>query len=93
MPSARARNEIWDVMDECFGPTRTKKEATRRGKAVAELKDADVTPEELRIAYAYCEKRFTHFSEFALCNWLSRALKEHEDQRGSRDTFLRLLSK
>lgn len=82
---------IWDTMEDCFGKVRTKKEQVRRGKAVAELKEASVTPDELKIAYAYCEKKFTHFSEFALCNWLSRALKEHEDERGSRESFLRLL--
>lgn len=89
----RERDEVWDVMEECFGQVRTKSERMRRGKAVAELHQADVTAEELRIAYAYCQKRFTHFSEFALCNWISRALKEHSESQDSRETFLRLLNK
>lgn len=91
--SNRERNLIWDAMDECFGETRTKSERTRRGKAVAELNQAKVTPEELKIAYEYCAKRFTHFTEFALCNWLSRAIKEHDDSQAGRDTFLRLLKR
>lgn len=89
----REPNEVWDVMEECFGPVRTKSERMRRGKAVSELRAATVTAAELRIAYAYCERRFTHFSEFALCNWISRALKEHSESQDSRDTFLRLLRK
>lgn len=89
----RERNDLWDVMDECFGEVRTKSERTRRGKAVAELKQAAVTADELRIAYKYCETRFTHFTEFALCNWVSRAIKEHEEKNQTRDTFIRLLRK
>lgn len=89
----RPRDELWDMMDKCFGPVRTKSERGRRNRAVVELRAADVTPEELKIAYNYCRSRFTHFTEIALCSWLSRALYEKEQEGERRETFIRLLGK
>lgn len=90
MTQERERDPIWDALTEHFGQVRTKDERGRRNAAVKQLREAEATPEEIKIAYEYCETRFTHFSEMALCNWFSRAL--HEASRtGKREDFLRLL--
>jgi len=73
---------VWDVLTEAFGEARTKSERGRRNAAVRELRDAEVTPEEIRIAVAFCRRSFTHFTEMAVCGWLSRALHE-ETSRGA----------
>lgn len=73
---ARERDELWDELDALFGPSRTKTEASMRGKAVKELREAGATPEEIRIAHAWCAKNFSPFSEMALVKYFGRA--QHE---------------
>lgn len=77
----RPRNLIWDALTVHFGEPRTKQEATRRGKAVKELKEANATPEEVAITIDYCKRHFTTFTEMAICGWLSRALQERAQQQ------------
>lgn len=73
---ARERDVIWDQLDLHFGPVRTKGERGRRNVAVKELRDAGATPEEITIAFQWCEKSFTTFTEVALCQHFGRA--QHE---------------
>ena len=82
------QNPIWDALTEHFGEARTASERSRRGKAVKELKEAEATPEEIRIAIDFCRKNFTSFTEMAVCSWLSRAL--YEQKKGGQ-SFLRLI--
>lgn len=81
-PREYPQDPLWDALDEEFGKVRTKSERGRRNSVVKELRDADVTPEEIRITVSFCRKNFTHFTEGAVCNWLSRALHE-ETSRGA----------
>lgn len=85
-------DHIWDALTEEFGPVRTKTERGRRNRAVGELRQAEATPEEIKIAVAYCRRNFTTFTEMAVCSWLSRSLLEQQEQGGKRDAFLRLLT-
>lgn len=89
----RARDEVWDTLTEEFGEVRTPSERGRRNRAARELKLAEATPDEIRIAVAFCRKSFTSFSEMAVCNWFSKALQENSDTAKSREGFLRLLEK
>lgn len=91
--SERPRDEVWDALEVEFGPVRTKSERGRRNLAVKELREAGATPEEIAICASYCRRNFTHFTEMALCNWLSRSLHEMKQQGASRDTFLRLVTR
>lgn len=84
---------IWDALTEEFGPVRTKSERGRRNAAVRELREADATAEEIKIAANFCRRHFTTFTEMALCNWLSRSIEEHKKHGLSRETFLRLVEK
>jgi hypothetical protein len=72
------REEMFAVLDELFGPYRTKQEGRRRGIACNELLAAAATPEEVRITHDYCRRRFTAFTEMALLNHLSAAQREHK---------------
>lgn len=81
--SERPKDEIWDALVEEFGEVRTKSERGRRNLAVRELRDAGVTAEEIKIAVTFCRRNFTHFTEMAVCNWVSRAV--HEDQARGAD--------
>ena len=81
-PREVQRDEIWDALEESFGPVRTKSERGRRNRAVLELRQAKVTPGELKIAMDFCQRNFTHYTEVAICGWLSRALHE-ETTRGA----------
>ena len=80
---SQPRDPIWDALTEEFGDVRTKSERQRRNTAVKELRDADVTPEEIKIAVDFCRRNFTHFTEMAVCGWLGRAL--HEDKARGAD--------
>ena len=91
--SERPRDEIWDALEAEFGPVRTKTERGRRNAAVKELKDAEATPEEIAVCVAYCRRNFTHFTEMALCSWLSRSLQEQKEQGIDRATFIRLVNR
>lgn len=71
---SREPDPLWDVFDELFGFCRTRMEASRRGKAVKELREAGATVEEIRVTYAYC-KRFPSFTEMAVVAHLSAALQ------------------
>lgn len=86
-------DEVWDAIEKEFGPVRTKSERGRRNSAVKELKEAGATPEEIAVAADYCRRNFTHFTEKALCSWLSRALEEQAASGAARDSFLRLVRK
>lgn len=87
----RPADEVWDTLTELFGEVRTKSERGRRNRAVGELREAKATPEEIRVAYAFCKKNFTAYTEMALCNWLSRSLHEYAARGENRDSFLRLV--
>lgn len=93
MPQAGDIDPIWDALTEAFGEVRTPSERGRRNRAVRELRSAQATPEEIAVAAEFCRRSFTHFSETALCNWLSRALREQNERDERRDTFLRLVRK
>lgn len=73
----RQRDEIWDQLDLHFGPVRTKGERGRRNVAVKELREAGATPEEVTVAYEWCKKSFTTFTEVAVCQHFGRA--QHEN--------------
>lgn len=88
----RERDQTWDALTEHFGPVRTKDERNRRNAAVKQLKEAEATPEEIKVAFEFCQARFTSFTEMALCGWLSRALHEASTV-DKREGFLRLLRK
>lgn len=74
----RQRDELWDCLDDLFGPTRTRPEQSRRGKCVRELRYAGITVEEVRVTYSYCSRKFPSFTEMALLNHLSAALRDAE---------------
>jgi hypothetical protein len=74
--SGRQRDPIWDALDLHFGPVRTNSERGRRNLAVRELREAGASPEEIRVAYEYCKKSFTTFTEMALASHFGRA--QHE---------------
>lgn len=93
MSGERPSDPIWDALTEGFGEVRTKSERGRRNKAVKELRDAEATPEEIRVAIDFCRQNFVSFSEMAVCNWLSRALHEQAQRGQSRDTFIKLVRK
>ena len=92
-PREVPRDEIWDALEEEFGVVRTKSERGRRNRAVRELREAEVTPDEVKIAVDFCRRSFTHFTEVAVCSWLSRALHEDSSNDNTREGFLRLLGK
>ncbi len=81
---------LWDALDETFGPVRTKSERGRRNSVVKELRDAGATPEQVRIAYEYCRRTFTTFTEKALTAHFSRALHEQTETSNVRDIFDRM---
>lgn len=91
-PERRTRepDPLWDELARHFGDARTKDERARRNAAVKQLRDAEATPEEIRVTFEFCQARFTSFTEMALCGWLSRALHE-ASKTDSREGFLRLL--
>jgi hypothetical protein len=88
----RERCPIWDELDACFGPVRTKTEGTFRGKVVRELKEAGASAEEVRIAYEYCKRHFDPFSEAALLKYFSRAQHEAMVQPVDNVTAIRRLA-
>lgn len=90
MPTARSVDPIWDALTEAFGEVRTSSERGRRNSAVRELRLAKVTPEEIEIAVSYCRRSFSHFSEKAVCNWLSKALHENGQRSNVRGIFDRM---
>lgn len=89
----RADDPIWEALTEAFGEVRTPSERGRRNRAVRELREAQATPEEISIAVEFCRKSFTSYTEMAVCNWLSRALMEHQASGSQRESFIRLLRK
>lgn len=74
----RPRDEIWDALEEHFGPVRDVGARGRRNAAVKRLRDAEATPEEIAVSFAWCQKSFanTVFTEMAVCMYLDRALHE-----------------
>lgn len=71
--SERPQDEVWDLLEDLFGPVRTKTERSRRNRAVSELREAGATLLEIRQTYRYCQRKFTTFSEMAICSNLSAA--------------------
>lgn len=67
------RDELWNTISELFGDTRTRSEASRRGKVIGELLEAGATADEVKATYSYCRSRFSQFTEMALCTNLARA--------------------
>jgi hypothetical protein len=55
---ARARNPIWDTLDELFGQPVTPSAKTRRGKVCRELKQAGATPDVMRERAAAWPRHF-----------------------------------
>ena len=72
----RDRDPLWDQLDLHFGPVRTKAERGRRNAAVKELRLAGASPEEVTVAYQWCARTFTVFTEMALVSHFGRA--QHE---------------
>lgn len=72
------RNVIWDALQDCFGKPTTKSSITMMGKAAAELKQANATPQQIKERYAEAKKRWDkNFSPMALLkHWDSLAVKE-----------------
>ena len=87
MPRAGERDLIWDALTEHFGEVRTPSERGRRNRAVRELRIAQVSAEEIRIAVEFCARNFTTFTEVAVCNWLSRAIHEAGSTSNVREMF------
>lgn len=85
--SEKPRDEVWDALEEAFGPVRTKDERGRRNRACRQLREAGATPEEIQVAVDYCERNFTIFTEMAVCGWLSRALHERKDSGDFANVF------
>jgi len=77
----RTTDELWDTLTECFGQAKTSRERGRRNLAVQELREAEATPEQVRIAYIYCKRTFPRFTELAVCAHFSRALLEASSNR------------
>jgi hypothetical protein len=75
--STRQPDPIWDALDLHFGPVRTKSERGRRNVAVKQLREAGADPAEIAVAYAWCAKTFTVFTEMALVSHFGRA--QHEN--------------
>lgn len=73
------RDEIWDALTEHFGEVRTPRDRGRRNVAARELREAGASAEEIAIAYAYCAKNFTTFTEIAISAHFGRA--QHEAAR------------
>lgn len=93
-PREYPRDPLWDALEEEFGKVRTKSERGRRNAAVRELREAEVTPEEIRVTIDYCHRNFTSFSEKAICNWLSRSLHEEREHGANvRSIFERMRAK
>lgn len=84
-------DDIWDALTEHFGPVRTQVERKRRNAAVKQLREAEATPDEIRIASEFCQRNFTSYTEMAVCSWLSRSLLEHSAKMETRQIFLRAL--
>jgi len=88
-PSIRQRDEIWDALESHFGPVRTPYERGRRNAAVKELREANITPTEIKIAYEWCHKHFSRFTERAICSHVGRALHESKISPNVRQLFQR----
>lgn len=71
--SERARDIVWDTLEELFGPCRTSTERGRRNRAVRELREAGASADEIRTTFRYCQSKFTHFREMAICANLTAA--------------------
>jgi hypothetical protein len=82
-PESRKRDEIWDTLEYEFGPVLTKTERGRRNRAVRELREAGLTPEQIRVGLDYCRRNFATYTEMAVCGWISRALHEHQQMAKS----------
>lgn len=67
------RDEIWTCLENLFGATRTRSEASRRGRVISELLEAGATVAEVELTFRYCRSHFSQFTEMALCTNLGRA--------------------
>jgi hypothetical protein len=75
-PKERPRDEVWDTLTELFGEATTRRTRGRRNAAAKELREANATPEEIRLTYDYCRRYFGYFTEMAICMYHGRALHE-----------------
>lgn len=72
----RPRDEIWDALEKHFGPVTNDAERGLRNQAVKLLRQSQATPEQIGIAYEWCKKSFTVFTEVAVAKYFSRSLHE-----------------
>jgi len=79
---------VWDTLTDLFGEPRTQSERGRRNRAVKELHDAGASEQEIRWSYDYC-KRFTDFTEMAVCAHLTKAVAAQQRQGDVRELFRR----
>ena len=86
----KPRDEVWDALEEAFGKVRTPSERGRRNRAVRELREAQATPEEIRVTVDYCRRHFSAWTEMAVYGWLTRALQERKESDNVRDLFERM---
>ncbi len=87
---ARERNVIWDALDLHFGPVRAPQARSMRGKAVQELTEGRYTPEEIAIAYDWCSRNFSPFTEMALAKYIDRAIHENHVKENKPNVVLQL---
>lgn len=86
----RPPDPIWNTLTELFGKVRTKSERGRRNEAAGQLREAEATPEEIRIAYEYCQLNYPGSTEMAICGHFSRALHEHNKKNESFENVIQM---
>ena len=79
----REPDPLWDELDACFGPVRTKAERGRRNVAVKQLREAGASPAEIRTAYEWCARTFTVYTEMAVVSHFGRALHEATERENT----------
>jgi hypothetical protein len=72
----RPRDLIWDALEEHFGPVSNDANRGLRNAAVKLLRQSQATPEQIAIAFEWCKKNFTTFTEVAVAKYFDRALFE-----------------
>jgi hypothetical protein len=73
----RERDEIWDQLEVHFGPVSNDANRSLRNQAVKLLRQSGATPEWIAIAYGWCQKNFTTFTEVAVAKYYDRALHDY----------------
>jgi hypothetical protein len=75
----RPRDEIWDALEVHFGPVSNDANRSLRNQAVKLLRQSEATPERIAIAYEWCRKNFTTFSEVAVAKYYDRAMHDYAE--------------